>query len=215
MIQCSFSMQSSKARLLARTRWIKLLIIMLSESNSLQKITTIFYFHPYSAASHVQRINMFVETRLSSLLTCSWVATSAPSLVPLLKLEASLQRAPHKGLQPLLNATQRSQLWFKHPTTSFTVYGLYTLRGKGHMENLSDASKGQMHSDLCCDVCVRSKRAHPLLLKLLPPLLLHRNSAELLLLSLLLQPPPALLHRPLILQPCPAILLPDQLLPGR
>lgn len=143
------------------------------------------------------------------------MATSAPSLVPLLQLEASLQRALHKGLQPLLNATQQNQLFFKHPTTSFTVYDLYTLIGKGHMENVQDASKGQMHSDLRCGVCEHSKCAHPLLLQLLPPLLLHRSSAELLLLSLLLQPPPALLHRPLILQPCPALLLPDQLLPGR
>lgn len=40
------SMQSSKARLLARTRWIKLLIVMLSKYKSLQKITmTSYFFH--------------------------------------------------------------------------------------------------------------------------------------------------------------------------
>ena len=57
--------------------------------------------------------------------------------------------------------------------------------------------------------------ADPLLLELLPPLLLHCGSAELLSLPLLLQPPPALLHCAFVLQPSSALLLPDQLLPGR
>lgn len=40
------SMQTSKVRLLARTRWIQLLIVMLSESNSLQRIAMTFHsFH--------------------------------------------------------------------------------------------------------------------------------------------------------------------------
>lgn len=140
--------------------------------------------------------------RLHRLFLCSsWRLRSSERLIR----ASSRSWTQHSGASSYLNIPQLVLLFM----------AFIHLEEKVTRKSLSDASKGQMHSDLCCGVCVRSKCAHPLLLKLLPPLLLHRSSAELLLLSLLLQPPPALLHRPLILQPCPALLLPDQLFPGR
>lgn len=89
-------------------------------------------FLPYSISPHFS--HLLVESHLFLFLTCTWVAASAPTLVPLLQLKASLQWAPHKSLQPLLNATQCSDLSFKHLTTSFTVYGLCGLIENGHVE---------------------------------------------------------------------------------
>lgn len=130
------SMQSSKARLLARTRWIKPLIVMLSESKSLQKIAKSSYYFQILLLLISTDYHPLVESHLFPSLTCSWVAPSAPSLVPLLQLKASLQRAPHKSLQPLLNATQRSYLVSQHLTTILTVSDLCTLIEKGHMKAL-------------------------------------------------------------------------------